>query len=275
MAQIRFNNIDTANYQNAQNSNNIGFFFLKNDQDEALVRIMHDSVDSFDLVTVHNVTVGGKQRKVNCLRDPREPLDQCPLCKAGMPVQQRLYIHLLCYTRDETGKVIAQPQIWERAASYAVNLKNLIDNYGTLSDCLFKIKRNGRPGDTNTTYDIMFANPNVYVPDLYPKDANAFANYSALGYPVLNKTYDELDAFINTGEFPPKQTKTQALTSSYTAPVQTAAPVNNSYTYTPVNTTVTEAPLSYSPVQVTPVQSSTTTAPWQTPGPITRPERKY
>ena len=281
MAQITFNNIETGNQQNNQNLPTMGFFFLKNDQDEALVRIMHDNVESFDILTVHNVTVGGKQRKVNCIRDPHEPLDRCPLCAAGNPVQQRLYIHLLCYTRDENGNIVAHPQIWERTGSYAVTLKNLIDNYGPLSDYLFKIKRNGKPGDTGTTYDIMYANPKVYVPELYPKDTSAFVNYSALGYPVLNKKYEELEAYLATGDFPmkPKVTNPQTAktnTSSqatYTAPV---SPANNTY-----NTE--DVPFTYTPTMTNaapPVPPMTSTmgnqqAPWQSGPVVARPERKY
>lgn len=295
MAQISFSNVDFRDENS--NSNNIGFFSLKRDQEEALVRIMHDNVESLDIVTVHNITVGGKQRKINCLRDLKEPLDKCPLCKSGVNVQQRLFIHLLVYAQDTAGKIVVLPQVWERAASYAITLKNLMDNYGTLSDCLFKIKRNGKPGDMNTTYDIMYANPSVYVPTMYLKDTAAFSNYSALGYPVLNKSFADIETFIATGSFPGKASAQSAESSDYTVsvPVSPAVPYKTesvSPTYAaPVYQTQAPQPVAVPNYQATPGMTTATgpnpavtpwgaptpnPAPWQTPTQtVERPTRKY
>ena len=74
----------------------IGFFFLKNDGDEAVVRIMHDSTADFDMCAVHNVDVGnGRKRNVNCIRTPKEPIENCPLCAANVPVYTKIFIHLI------------------------------------------------------------------------------------------------------------------------------------------------------------------------------------
>ena len=84
MAKVNFNNLDEAELNggnNSGNGNDVGFFTLRNDNDEAIVRFMCDSTDDFEILTVHDVQIGTKYRKVNCIRDPREPLDNCPLCK--------------------------------------------------------------------------------------------------------------------------------------------------------------------------------------------------
>ena len=202
MAKINFEQI---NSNNDSGTFQVGFFNLKNNGDEAIVRIMHDSVDSFDLVTTHPIQVGNKYRRVNCIRDPRDPMDNCPLCKSGVKVQQRFYIHLIQYVNDEQGNIVPQAKIWERSASYAVTIKNLIDEYGTLSDYIFKIRRNGEAGSMNTTYSIIFGNPQVYKPEFYPKDDSLFDGYSVVGSAVMDKSFDELAEFVATGEFPASQ----------------------------------------------------------------------
>lgn len=199
MAKINFEQINSGN---DGGNFTVGFFSLKNDGDEAVVRIMHDDTSSFDLVTTHPIQIGNKYRRVNCIRDPRDPMDNCPLCKSGAKIQQRFYIHLIQYVKDEKGNIIPQAKIWERSASYAVTIKNLIDEYGPLSDCIFKIRRNGEAGSMNTTYSILFGNPQVYRPEFYPKDDSLFEGYSVVGSAVMDKNFDEIAEFIATGEFP-------------------------------------------------------------------------
>lgn len=202
MAKVSF---DTAvsSMKNDTNraSNGVGFLSLKNDGDEAIVRIMHDSVDDFDILTIHPVTVGGKFRTVNCIRDPRDPLGKCPLCESGVKVQSKIFIHMLQYVTDETGKIVAKPVVWERPISYATKLKNDLSEYGPLSNVIFKVKRNGVAGDKSTTYDMRMANPSMYNETSYPKTEGAFKDYSACGTIVMDKNYDELMSFVTTGDF--------------------------------------------------------------------------
>ena len=90
MARISFETFqETAN--NNQGNYDVKLFSLKDDGDEAIVRIMHDSVADFDIITTHTVKIGDNYRKVSCIRDPREPLDNCPLCKSGSNIQQRFF----------------------------------------------------------------------------------------------------------------------------------------------------------------------------------------
>ena len=79
----------------------------------------------------------------------------------------------------------------ERSALYIDTITNLIDNYGPLSDSIFKIIRNGESGSKNTTYDIMYGNPSVYKPELYPKDETLFEGYEVIGTTVLDPTVEE------------------------------------------------------------------------------------
>lgn len=235
MAKISF---EEAQSNVNSNSSGIGFFSLADDGDEAIVRILHDSTDSFDIVTVHDIQVGDKRKKIDCLRTLRDPLDKCPFCNAGMKTSQRFYIHLLEYQKDESGNIVVLPRIWERSIQYATTIKNLMDEYGPLSDCVFKIRRNGAKGDLHTTYSIMFGNPNVYKEEFYPKDASAFDEYSVVGNIVASKNADEMKYYIVNGSF---EDNTESNTS--------------------------EAPTS-----------NVNTAPWQSPNTVStvsRPQRFY
>lgn len=175
----------------------VGFFSLKNDNDEAIVRFVYDNPDQFDILTTHQTyTSDGKFRRVNCLRDFKDPVDKCPFCASGKPVQQRFYIKLIEYTRAEDGTITATPKIWERPTSYVGILSNLFAEYGDISDSVFKVKRSGEAGSLQTTYSIMLANPTVYNANLYPKNMNAFEGYNIIGSAVLDKSFDDLKVMV-------------------------------------------------------------------------------
>lgn len=206
MARISFDTLqETVSTGTGENNNaGIKLFALKNDGDVAIVRIMHDNVQDFDILTTHKIKVGDKWRTISCIRDPREPIDNCPLCKANEKIQQRFYIHMIQYVKDDaTGKITPTPVVWDRTAGeYATKFKTLIEEYGPLSNQIFKIKRNGKAGDMSTTYEILFGSPNMYPEELYPKTVEAFSNYTALGRIVLDKNYNEINTFLATGNFP-------------------------------------------------------------------------
>ncbi len=232
MAKMSFDTaVSNMNTENNSNSNSIGFFSLKNDGDEAIVRIMHDSVNDFDILTTHPITVGGKYRSINCIREPRDPMDKCPFCKNGTKVQSRIFIHMIQYVTNAQGQIEAKPVVWERSISYATKLKNDINEYGPLSNCIFKIKRNGKAGDMQTTYDMRLGNPSMYNEANYPKLADAFNGYSACGTIVLDKNFDEISTFMATGSFP------EVKKADNTAPTNEVAP----NTYAPNTATPREA----------------------------------
>lgn len=206
MAQIKFEDIQNTTQGNNTQSPSVGFFSLKNDGDEAVVRIMHDSTDSFDIVSTHAINIGGRYRRVNCCRNPYDPVEVCPLCESGNPSQQRFYVHLIQYVRGEDGRITPEAKVWERSLAYATTIKNLIVEYGPLSRSIFKIKRNGAAGSMDTTYSVMYASPNMYPEQSYPKVPNAFEGYTAIGTAVLDKSKEDLAVYVAEGAFPAPQT---------------------------------------------------------------------
>ena len=203
MAKVSF---DVAEQLSSQQNDGVGFFNLKNDGESAIVRILHDSVSDFDLLTVHDIQYNGKYRKLNCVRTPHDPVGACPACKANLKISTKAFIHLIQYEQDETGNIVAKPKIWERSIAYANTLKDLINTYGPLSNSVFKITRNGKPRDMNTTYSILYCPAEMYPVEKYPLQPELFDNYSVLGSVVLDKTPQEIEMFLTTGTFPESST---------------------------------------------------------------------
>ena len=60
MGRISFNDVGSSN------SGQVNFFSL-NDGEEAIVRFMDNSVSDFEILSLHNIELDGKYRKVSCL----------------------------------------------------------------------------------------------------------------------------------------------------------------------------------------------------------------
>lgn len=254
MAKVDFNNMqDDSAYSTTNNAgNDVGFFTLRNDNDEAIVRFLCDSTDDFEILTVHDIKVGDKYRKINCIRDFRDPVENCPLCASGAKINQRFFIKMIQYDKsaDSMGNVVITPKamLWERSTAYAKTLKSYLDNYGPLSDIICKVIRHGKAGDMQTTYEIVpNLNKNIYKDEIYVKDMSLFGDFTAFGTIVMDRTYDEIMQFQMTGQFPVREKKQEAANDSaipnnsvpYTAPMnqgyvppqynQTAAPQYEPY----------------------------------------------
>lgn len=204
MAKVSFDNILPEN--NSGNSNGIAFFGLKNGE-EAIVRILVNSVEDFDIHTVHNVKLPNYEygRRVNCLRDPQQPIDACPLCAANVPLMQKIFVHIIQYSADQNGAITPQAKVWERSINDrnfgARALKGYLDNYGPLSEMVCKIIRRGE--GLNTEYQfIPNLNPAMYRPEVYVKNESLFDNYSPVGSAILDKNFAECQEFLATGNFP-------------------------------------------------------------------------
>lgn len=227
MAQISFDVASQMEADRAQNSNNnsFDFFTLRNDGDEAIVRFAYNDTSTFKIYTVHDVELetGGqrKNRKVSCLRNPHDPINMCPLCSSGRSSRNMFLIEMIQYVTDpQTNAIVPKPFVWERSMSYAARLKSLLDEYGPLTDCIFKIKRCGAAGSRDTTYEIYYGSPKMYPDEIYVKDFSGLSDLNFLGTVVLDKNYDEIDYYLNTGRFPQSTTtnnESNTATSNNTA----------------------------------------------------------
>lgn len=240
MGQVAYGSVPQQS--NSMQNDWAGFFSLKDDGDEAIVRIMHDSPATFDIVAVHPYQVNGKFRNISCIRDPQEEIDKCPLCAAGVRLTYRFFIHLIQYDRDDRGNIVPRPVVWERAYSFADTIKDYCNEYAPLSDTIFKIKRNGKRGSTDTTYNIMPANPNVYRPELYPK-IDFFNGYTVVGKNVYAPDYNGMQRLLA-----PTEQQVYTPKHSEAAPVSTGSSAPSAYASTqPVYNQPHAVPVSYAP----------------------------
>ena len=197
--------------QNTNNSNQVSFFTLKNDGDEAVVRFMYDSVKDFEILTYHTVKVPSpdgtvRDMKVSCTRQLTDSPDKCPLCAAGNQLIQRFFIKMLQYIKDPAGNVTVKPVVWERNTQYALKLREYLNNYGPLSDIICKIVRHGEARSMQTTYEIIpNLNKNIYRDDIYVKDTSVIGKYTAFGPLVKDKSPEDIYTFLQTGQFPQTQ----------------------------------------------------------------------
>ena len=171
-----------------------GYFSLKDDGDVARVRFMYNGIDDVEGYAVHEVEVNGKKRWVNCLRDYNSPVEDCPFCANKRFQTAKLFIPI--YNVDED-----KIQIWERGKTFFQKMSSLCARYSNSDTPLvsqeFEIERNGKKNSTSTRYEIYpVGQPDsTEIEDLpeMPK---------ILGGLVLDKSYDELEEYLETGEFP-------------------------------------------------------------------------
>lgn len=193
--------------------------WLKNDGDVVVCRFPYHSMSDISFDSVHKVTFPGDRygKWVRCEGD------NCPLCRQGVKVDFRFFLKAIVYVVDsDTGTVSLVPAIWDRPAAFAdIELKGLMDDYGDLSQCLFKIKRNGTGLETRYTINII-TNKAIYNPDVYKAD------FSVLEFVDPVKVFTKpvqmyIEACNNGGEETTEQT-TEVEEVKPSAPVEQPKP---------------------------------------------------
>jgi len=222
--------IDPNDADKYQNSLNGEWFQLKNDGDIARVQFMHDKYEDIEVYACHKEKIGDKERYVSCLRTYDQAIDDCPLCAQGSPVKPVRFI--IMYQHDD-GKV----KIWERGKNFMSKLQGLFNRYSPLSNYVFEIERHGVAGDKETKYETF------PMDRIAPVDLNEVENPELLGGLILDKSFEEMEVFLQTGNFPVVNEEEQApqtrQTTGRRAPVAAAAPAANQRTSRGTNTTGT------------------------------------
>lgn len=186
----------------------VGYFKLADDGDKALVRFDYSNPEEFEVYDVHRFkNREGYYRNVLCLKESvRDPDSKCPFCAAGFdkyPLRTKFYVKLIQYVRAEDGSIKVEPKVWERPAGFVKEMKSLIDDYGDLRDVVFTISRNGERGSRDTTYSVNMALPAKYnEQNGYVKDFSGFDGFNLVGHSFMSRDYDEMQEFIETGDFP-------------------------------------------------------------------------
>lgn len=206
MARVSYE--DSEKYFSGSGSD---WFQLKNDGDVARVQFMLNSIDDIPIFSTHRVKVGDKERYVDCLRSPHDPIDACPFCAEGMPAKAVRFI--IMYQHDDK-----KVKIWERGRQFISKIQGLINRYNPLEEKVFEIERHGKAGDTSTKYEI------------YPLDGVDPVNMDDIEVPdlegtlILQKTFEEMEAFLDTGSFPSDSDDAPVRRRGAEAPARRTAP---------------------------------------------------
>ena len=184
MARVSYE--DSEKYFSGSGSD---WFQLKNDGDVARVQFMLNSIEDIPIFSTHKVKVGDKERYVDCIRNPQDPIDACPFCAAGLPAKA---VRFIVMYQHEDGKV----KIWERGRQFISKLQGLINRYNPLEEKVFEIERHGKAGDTSTKYEI------------YPLDGVDSVNLDEVEMPelegslIMQKSFDDMEYYLDNGNFP-------------------------------------------------------------------------
>lgn len=173
--------------------------WLAKDGDFVVVRFPYTSQADIQFESVHNVVgvfPGDKFGKsVRCTGT-----DDCPLCNSkDEAVQKRklkFYAKFVVYNPTSTGAELCAT-VWERPSGFAdIDLKNLMTEYGDLSNYLFKIVRTGK--GTDTRYNIIPVNmqsPVYSQPAYSQKDFSCLEGIDATK--ILSKSIEQYNQALN------------------------------------------------------------------------------
>jgi hypothetical protein len=272
------NVVNRAQSAPANNAVKVGFFKLKNDKDEALVRLNVTTLDELQFATVHQLGAAQKWMKISCLNPVGNYADSCPLCKKVADgdtsigkAAKKVYVQMLVSYKDATTGQFSEaiPVIWERPAGFSREIANLLRDYGDLKAHVFKVTRNGASGSMQTTYSIAYI-PLFDKPETVPTDFSAFANFKINKHSYWEKTLEEIETFLATGSFPEVEkvstTATPAAVAEATTVKATPAAATPAPAVTPAAAPATapaEAPASEEP------------APAPATDPAARPARNF
>ena len=192
----------------------IGYFnSLKEDGDEAVVRLNYDTKADFKVVTVHRVVVDGHWRNIECLKEPYDTNDKCPLCASGDKMKSKIFVQLLQYGKDENGNVVAEPKVWERGYGFVPELFDVIADAvedekiapnTPVRDIVFKVRRIGTKGSMDTKYKLKVMQPAVVPDNVFSKDFSAFKDFDSAYHDYARKTEEEIKYFLENKKFPEK-----------------------------------------------------------------------
>lgn len=184
--KVSLENID--NYEPKRGAN---YFSLKDDGDKASVRFMYETVDDVDAHNCHKVKLAnGYEQWVECLREYNDPEENCPLCAAHD--KSKLIFWIPVYNLDKN-----EAELWQRGWKFwKEQLSTLMMEKGQpFCGNTFIIERHGIKGDQETTYDIIHTDTDDTTLDDFDEVP------TPVGTILQEKTFEELQNFVNTGNF--------------------------------------------------------------------------
>lgn len=192
MAKIQF---EDANFY--QTTTGYSFFNLADNGDTAKVQFLLDDQRDIEVYANHRIETSNGFKVVNCLRNPNDPISNCPLCAVRHKIEIQLYLKLI----DKTDNML---KIWTRGKTFYDKIATLSRRYKPLASHIFEIERIGKKGDMKTTYDFyeIGQDSNIKSKDdllkNYTRDEINALNI--LGSIILDLTYEELEYYVKNGD---------------------------------------------------------------------------
>lgn len=216
----------------------IGFFKLGVGE-TALVRFNVASIADLTFATVHHPVYGKSYEGLwnpygglICSCDEKTGVNNCVLCEAvknGHQVvgkaEKVFFLKMLVSYRDNTTFAFSDPipVIWERKAGFSSEIAAKLKNFGgDLTKFLFTITRTGTGKETKYTVD--YAIPEVYKPELIPADFSAFNEYDLKNHAYIEKSAEDINAYLTTGTFPKVEYKKNTDQTATQPTIQTDLP---------------------------------------------------
>lgn len=250
----RFNPSQAAAYSTGGN-----FLSLKNHGDSATVRFLYSDPSQLELTSTHEIEVGGRRRRIDCLWQEGMSRDVCPLCMAGYTRQNRAFIPVY----NETAQA---SQVWERGNPDLTELEFWAATYPNLVSVPFTIQRIGAKGDNGTKY----MKAPLSQPDGMTIDNYEMPEIFAPNGICMTRTAEEMNIFIQTGNFPAPGGTTPA---SVAPPGYTPRPMPANPPYNPAVATAPASP--YIPPVAAPAQPTPPPSPYPPATPTAPPVSPY
>ena len=161
MASFDFNQVDQL--QTSSNDGKLTFLKLQDDGWYAKVRFMYGEGESFEVQTVHNVSEEQRKPKyVPCLRGLGDPLEACPLCKAGSKINTQFFIpvYVISIVSNVRGVTTEEPvnqvMVFQKGTTFKAAISSVLRQTAKtgrpIVSSVFNLVRNGAANDQKTTY---------------------------------------------------------------------------------------------------------------------------
>ena len=192
--------------------------FMKNDGDMVVVRFPYHSMSDVTFETTHTVDYPGRKFKarVSCSGN------NCPFCEQGIKIDTRVFVKGLLYVADDNGNMNRYNGVWDRPSAFAdIEIKNLINEYGDLTNVLFKIRRTGSGTATRYTTSIVLPNNAIY------NDTTCVADFSELNSVDASRILCKTVAQYNQALNPQANSNDSAAARSNSVPQQASQPASS------------------------------------------------
>lgn len=197
MPKVNISNMN--NYGGGGKYKKINYLSLPEDGSTAEVHFLIDNEDDLNecLYVTHNVKLKSVPKlrygvRVNCLREYNDPIQNCPFCEAGY--QTQISCVLPVYNEDTE-----QVEFWTRGKREANRiLRKISKAKNPFSKYTWELTRIGAAEEKTTDYEYenLGADEDFDMEDLDIPEI--------LGGPVLDKSFDDMEYYLNENDFPPE-----------------------------------------------------------------------